>query len=214
MARVLVLCEYSGTVREAFAAKGHDAWSCDLLPTDIPGQHYMENFLSPGSEILNMEWDLVIAHPPCTYLSNSGVSHLYSKDGRTNGRRDIDLDRWQKMEEGAAFFKTILNLPYEKMCVENPIQHRFARDRIGTKYTQIVHPYMFGHMEQKATCLWLKGLPKLVETNNVKKQMLLLPDKERQRLHYLSPGPNRWKERSKTFQGLADCMADQWSDLI
>lgn len=205
--RVLVLCEFSGTVREAFRAKGHDAWSCDLLPTEIPGQHYMENFLSPGSEILNMGWDLVIAHPPCTYLANSGVCHLYIKQGE---HKYINLGRWQHMVDGAAFFKGILDLPYARICVENPIQHKHASELIGTKYTQIVQPWMFGHMEQKATCLWLKGLPKLQPTNNVKEAMLQLPKKERERLHYLSPGPDRWKERSRTYSGLAAAMADQW----
>ena len=164
----------------------------------------MENFLSPGSEILNMGWDLVIAHPPCTYLSNSGVCHLYNKD------KTVNRDRYANMLDGAAFFKTILDLPYEKICIENPIQHRYAREAIGTKYTQIVHPWMFGHMEQKATCLWLKGLPKLDATDNVKQQMLLLPKKDRERIHYISPGPDRWKERSRTFQGLANAMAEQW----
>ena len=193
--RVLVACEYSGIVRDAFIAHGHDAMSCDILPTDVPGPHYQGDV----RDVLGDGWDMVIAHPPCTYLSNSGVSWLYRKPGR-----------WGQMEDGAAFFKLFLDIDVPRIAVENPIMHKHAIALIGSKQSQVVQPWMFGHMEQKATCLWLKGLPPLVETNNVKKEMLKLPDNERQRIHYLPPGPNRWKERSKTFQGIASAMADQW----
>lgn len=194
--RVLVACEYSGTVREAFKRKGHEAWSCDLLPSDIEGNHYQ----GPVQEILAEPWDLLIAHPPCTYLANSGVSHLHK-----------DPSRWALLDEGAAFFKLFLDCKIPRKCVENPIMHKYARERIGWKRpAQIVQPWMFGHPEQKATCFWLDGLMPLRPTNNVKKQMLSLPNKDRQRLHYLSPSPDRWRERSKTFQGIADAMADQW----
>jgi len=194
--RVLVACEYSGAVREAFKRKGHEAWSCDLLPTDQPGLHYQ----GPVQDILGEQWDLLIAHPPCTYLANSGVSHLHK-----------DPARWQHLDEGAAFFKLFLDAKVPKKCIENPIMHKYARERIGGKNpTQIVQPWMFGHPESKATCLWLNGLMPLRETNNVREHMLTLPNKERQRLHWLPPGPDRWKERSKTFQGLADAMAEQW----
>ncbi len=186
--RVLVACEYSGTVRDAFLARGHDAISCDFLPTDKPGPHYQGDVLN----ILNDGWDLMIAHPSCTYLANSGVCHLHT-----------DPARWQLLDEGAAFFKTLLDAPIPKICVENPIMHKYAKERIdGVKQTQIIQPWMFGHTEQKATCLWLKNLPPLVPTDNVKDAMMLLPIKERQRLHYLPPSEDRWKIRSKTYDGI------------
>lgn len=193
--RVLVACEYSGTVRDAFIAKGHDAMSCDFLPTDKPGPHYRGDVL----DILGQGWDLMIAHPTCTYLTNAGVCHLHKDEGR-----------WGKMREGAEFFKLLLNAPIAKKAIENPIMHKYAVEIIGRRQDQVIQPWMFGHMEQKATCLWLEGLPKLVPTNDVKKQMMELPDNQRQRLHYLPPSPDRWKLRSTTFQGIADAMAEQW----
>ena len=194
--KVLVACEYSGRVRDAFIRKGHDAMSCDLLPTDASGPHHTGSVL----DVLDQGWDLMIAHPPCTYLTNSGVAWLHK-----------DASRWSLLEEGAAFFKTLLNAPIPKIAVENPIMHKYAKERIGgVKQSQVVQPWMFGHMEQKATCLWLKGLPNLVPTNNVREQMLLLPKNQRERLHYLPPSPDRWKLRSTTYQGIADAMADQW----
>jgi hypothetical protein len=193
--KVLVACEYSGIVREAFKAKGHDVWSCDLLPTEIPGNHHQGDIL----EIINDGWDLMIAHPPCTYLSNSGVCWLHK-----------DKTRWEKMGGGAMFFKNLLEANISKKAIENPVMHKYAKEIIGRKQTQIVQPWMFGHPESKATCLWLEGLPLLKETNNVKEEMLKLPDSQRQRLHYLPPSPDRWKERSRTFRGIADAMAEQW----
>lgn len=193
--KVLIACEYSGIVREAFNAKGHDAWSCDLLPTEIPGKHHQGDVF----EIINDGWDLMIAHPPCTYLSNSGVSWLHK-----------DKSRWAKMEAGAMFFKSLLEAKIGKKAIENPIMHKYAKEIIGCKQTQMVQPWMFGHPESKATCLWLEGLPLLKETNNVKEEMLKLPDSQRQRLHYLPPSPDRWKERSRTFKGIAEAMAEQW----
>ena len=194
--KVLVACEYSGTVRDSFLRAGHYAASCDLLPSDSSlGDHYEGNVM----ELLNHDWDLLIAHPPCTYLSNSGVSWLHK-----------DPSRWEKMREGAEFFKILLECKIPKKCVENPIQHKYAREIIGKKQTQIVQPWMFGHMEQKATGLWLENLPPLQQTNNVKEKMMTLPKKERERLHYLSPSQNRWKIRSTTFQGIAEAMAKQW----
>ena len=194
--RVLVACEYSGRVRDAFIAMGHDAMSCDLLPTEAGGPHYQGNVF----DLDLRKFDLMVAHPPCTYLTNSGVSWLHK-----------DPSRWAMLDDGAAFFKALLNAPVARIAVENPIMHKYAKDRIGgVRQSQVVQPWMFGHMEQKATCLWLKGLPLLKETNNVKAEMLRLPDRERQRLHYLSPGPDRWKERSRTYEGIAAAMADQW----
>ena len=197
--KVLVACEYSGRVRDAFIAKGHDAMSCDLLPTDSEGPHYQGDVF----DLDLSQFDLLIAHPPCTYLTNSGVTWLHKQP-----------ERWAKLDDGAAFFKALLEAPVSRIAVENPIMHKYAKERIGgVKQSQVVQPWMFGHMEQKATCLWLKGLPLLKETNNVKEAMMALPDNERQRLHYLPPSADRWKLRSTTYQGIADAMADQWSEL-
>ena len=193
--KVLVACEFSGTVRDAFLAKGHEAMSCDLLPTDVPGPHHEGDV----REVLNNGWDLLIAHPECTYMANSGVQHLHR-----------DITRWPKLFEGAGFFKELLDCPIPQKCIENPIPHKYAVQLIGGKYSQIVQPWMFGHPERKATCFWLDGLPRLKETNNVKQEMLLLPKSQQQRLHYLSPSPERWKLRSTTFKGIAEAMADQW----
>jgi len=196
--RVLVACEYSGTVRDAFIAKGHDAMSCDLLPTDALGPHYQGDVF----DIINDGWDLMIAHPPCTYLCNSGVSWLHK-----------DLKRWEKLIEGGVFFRNLIDAPIPKICIENPIQHKYAKLLIGYKQSQIVQPWMFGHPESKATGLWLKDLPPLQATDNVKAEMDALPANQRQRLHYLPPSKDRWKLRSKTFEGLAAAMADQWGGI-
>jgi hypothetical protein len=194
--KVLVACEFSGTVRDAFLKKGHDAVSCDILEGEGDGPHYQGDI----RDILYNGWDLIIAHPPCTYLANSGVSWLHK-----------DETRWPKLDEAAKFFNLFLNLPNQKICIENPIMHKYAKERIGNRnQSQVVQPWMFGHLEQKATCLWLRGLPLLKETKNVKKEMLALTPAERQKLHWLPPSPTRWKLRSKTYQGIADAMADQW----
>jgi hypothetical protein len=194
--RVLVACEYSGKVRDAFRARGHDAWSCDLLPSDTEGPH----IVGDARPLLGLGWDLLVAHPPCTYMTNSGVCWLHK-----------DPTRWAKLDDAAALFAAFLDAPVPRIAVENPIMHKYALERIGgRKQTQVIQPYMFGHMEQKATCLWLKGLPPLVETNNVKAGMMQLPDNVRQRLHYLPPSKDRWKLRSETYQGIADAMAAQW----
>ena len=196
MMRVLVACEYSGRVRDAFAKLGHEAMSVDLLPSDTPGNHYEGDVL----DVLYDGWDLLIAHPPCTYLANSGVSWLHK-----------DPARWGALDKAAEFFKKLLEAPVSKVCVENPIMHKYGKERIGgVKQSQVIQPYMFGHLEQKATCLWLNGLPQLTPTNNVKQKMLNLPNNLRQRLHYLPPSKDRWKLRSTTFQGIADAMASQW----
>ena len=194
--KVLIACEYSGTVRDSFIKKGHDTISCDLLPTDKSGQHYQGDVF----DIINDGFDLMIAHPPCTYLSNSGVQHLHK-----------DAKRWIDLFDGAEFFKQLLNSDIPKIAIENPIMHKYAKRLIGNvKQNQVVQPWMFGHLEQKATCLWLKGLPELQPTNNVKEEMRKLPKNKRERLHYLPPSKDRWKLRSTTYQGIADAMADQW----
>lgn len=189
--RVLIACEYSGAVRDAFLALGHDAMSCDLLPTDSPGPHYTGSVF----DILDDGWDLMVAHPPCTHLAVSGARHFAAK--RADGRQ----------QEGIDFFMRLVNAPIPKIAVENPV---CIMSSVYQKPTQTIQPWMFGHMEQKATCLWLKGLRPLVPTLNVKEEMMLLPRKERERIHLLPPGPNRWKERSKTFAGIASAMAGQW----
>jgi hypothetical protein len=210
--KILIACEESQVVCKAFRAKGHEAYSCDII--DCSGGHPEWHIkgdvqeVLDGDWVLNQPWDLIIAHPPCTYLCNSGVQHLWMKNAYGKTRRA--RLRWRKMESGARFFKALLDSDCDKIAVENPIPHKYAVGIIGCKYDQIIQPYMFGHMERKATCLWLKGLPHLAETNNVKEEMLKLPKREQQRLHYLPPSKDRAKLRSKTYQGIADAMADQW----
>lgn len=209
--RVLVACEYSGAVRDAFIRAGHDAMSCDLLPTDSPGPHYQGDV----RDLLGDGWDLLIAHPPCTYLCNSGVRWL--TDGYTAGaatKMQRALDRWPDMVEAAVFFRELLDAPIPRVAVENPVMHGHAAKIIGARQTQVIQPWMFGHPETKATGLWLRGLPPLRETNNVRDVMLTLPPKERNRIHYATPGPDRWKLRSTTFSGIAAAMADQWGGAV
>lgn len=190
--RVLVACEYSGTVRDAFIRKGHSAWSCDILPTDVPGPHYQCDV----REIIDNDWDLMIAHPPCTYLSVSGMHWT------TRGLRDPKLT-----EDALEFVRFLMNAPIPRIAIENPVSVISSRIR---KPDQIIQPWMFGHPETKATCLWLKGLEPLKETNNVKQEMMTLKKSQRSRIHYASPSPDRWKLRSTTFQGIANAMAEQW----
>ena len=192
---ILIACEESGTVRDSFIKKGHNAISCDILDTSSKGPHIKGDVLA----LLKYKWDMLIAHPPCTYLANSGVCHL--KDNPV---------RHEKMKQAVTFFHALLNCNIPKICIENPIPHKYGIDKT---YTQIIHPYMFGHAERKATCLWLKGLPMLTETNNVKEEMLLLPKNIQQRLHYLPPSPDRAKLRSKTYKGIADAFAAQWGNI-
>ena len=196
---VLIACEFSGIVRDAFINEGHNAMSCDLLFTEKPGPpHFTGNVL----DIINDGWDLMVAHPPCTYLANSGVKHLHT-----------DPSRWKKLDVAARFFKKLLNAKIPRICIENPVMHRYGKERIGrVRQSQLVQPWMFGHMEKKATCLWLKGLPLLKETDNVKSEMEKLPDNIQQKCFYMRPSIDRWKLRSTTYQGLADAMANQWSN--
>jgi len=196
--KVLVACEYSATVRDAFRALGHDAWSCDLLPTDgNPYWHIQGDALAIAH---GHNWDLMIAHPPCTYMTNAGVTWLHK-----------DPSRWDKLDEGAAFFKALWDAPIKRIAIENPVMHKYAKERIGgMQQTQTIQPYQFGHLEQKATCLWLKGLMPLRPTTDLKAETKALPDNQRQRLHYLPPSADRWKLRSTTFKGIASAMADQW----
>ena len=189
--KVLVACEYSGAVRDQFLAMGHDAMSCDLLPSDVPGPHHQGDVL----ELLGGGWDLMIAHPPCTDLAVSGAAHFAEKiaDGR--------------QQKALEFVRQLMSAPIAKIAIENPVSVISTKIR---KPDQIIHPWQFGHPEQKTTCLWLKGLRPLKPTKNVHQEMMALPKKERERLHYLSPGPERWKQRSKTFSGISAAMAAQW----
>ena len=208
MSRVLVACEFSGRVRDAFIAAGHDAMSCDLLPTESPGPHYQGDV----RDLLNEPWDLLIAHPPCTYLANSGVRWLYGGKGTTP-----DPERWYEMEQAAMFFAEFLLTAVPRVAVENPIMHRHGRDLIlGTQVIggpwatpdliQTIQPWQFGHGETKATQLWLRGLPPLEPTNIVPERV--------QRVHLMPPGPDRWKERSRTYEGIAAAMASQWGAIL
>ena len=193
--RVLIACEFSGIVTNAFRLKGHEAWSCDILPTDSnPDWHIQGDVLKQ----LDKNWDMMIAHPPCTYLCNSGVSWLHK-----------DESRWVELEKASEFFKTLLEYDIPKICVENPIPHKYGK---LPKYSQIVQPYEFGHPERKATCLWLKNLPKLKPTNNVKDEMLKLPKTQQQRIFYV-PIKDRAKNRSITFEGIAQAMVEQWGNV-
>ena len=184
--RVLVACEYSGTVRDAFVARGHDALSCDLLPTDKPGAHYKGDIRN----VLDYPWDLMIAHPPCTHIAVSGARHFPAK--REDGRQQDAID----------FFMMLVNANIPLIAIENPVS---IMSTVYRKPDQIIQPWQFGHGETKATCLWLKGLPKLIPTNVV--------EGRENRIHRMPPSPDRWKLRSKTFQGIADAMAAQWGDL-
>lgn len=202
--RVLVACEFSGIVRDAFIRRGHDAWSCDLLPSESnpfpspdKGPHFQNDALWVVEDPAYGEWDLMIAHPPCTYLANSGVRWLYKY------QNEKAPQRWQDMEKAAWFFKSLFNVErIPRIAIENPIPHRYAQ---LPAYSQIIQPWQFGHGETKATCLWLKNLPKLVPTDIV--------DGRTPRVHHASPGPDRWKERSRTLTGIADAFAQQWGSL-
>ena len=190
--KVLIACEYSGVVRDAFIKAGHDAMSCDIIPTDVEGPHYQGSVL----DILNDGWDLMIAHPPCTYISNAGARWLY-KGGNLN------LERMAKGMEAKEFFMALYNANIPKICVENPIPSKIYE--LPT-YSQSIQPYEFGHPFKKKTCLWLKGLPNLVPTNIVtERQSSKIPGN-----WFNKGGKDRQKNRAKTFQGIADAMAEQW----
>lgn len=180
--KVLVGCEYSGVVREAFRRRGHDAWSCDLLPTEVPGPHIQGDVL----EVLNDGWDIGIFHPPCTHLAVSGARWF--------------KDKKQEQAEALEFVRRLLDAPIDKICLENPISIISSHIR---KPDQIIQPWQFGHGETKATCLWLKNLPKLVPTDIVSGREA--------RVHKMPPSENRWKERSRTYRGIAEAMATQWA---
>ena len=252
--RILVACEYSGMVRDAFAARGWDAWSCDLLESERPGgQHYQGDV----RDILQDGWDAMVGHPDCTYLTNSGAKWLYeewTQEERfehvalyleANGMTETfnswtakqqakfikrigktlaghsprpDLERWRKLEEAAAFYRLLWeqdHIPY--IALENPVMHGHAIKRVGGRATQFVQPYEYGTPESKRTGLRLKNLPKLTPNEGWEEVLAYgktLPKKVFERVHNLPPSPTRWKERSRTFPGIAQAMADQWGPYI
>lgn len=191
--KVLIACEYSGRVRDAFIRRGHEAVSCDFIPTESPGPHYQGDVF----DIINDGWDIMIAHPPCTYLAVSGLH--WNK--RVPGRAELT-------EQALAFVKALMDAPVERIAIENPVSCISTRIR---KPDQVIQPWWFGEDASKKTCLWLKNLPLLVETNR-------LPGDEKTRRanqtasgqNRLAPSPDRWKERSRTYLGIAEAMADQW----
>ena len=184
--RVLVACEYSGRVRDAFIARGHDALSCDLLDTEAPGPHYKGDV----RDVIDLGWDLMICHPPCTHLAVSGARHFEAK--RASGVQ----------QEALAFVRYLLDAPIPRIALENPVSIISSQIR---KPDQVIQPWQFGHGETKATCLWLKRLPPLVPTDIV--------DGREPRVHRMAPSPDRWKERSRTYLGVAAAMAAQWGSL-
>ena len=189
--KVLVACEYSGVVRRAFARMGHAAVSCDLLPTDLPCEENETHYQAGMFDVFNSDtWDMVIAHPPCTHLSVSGARHFAAK--RADGRQQSAVD----------FFMRIAELPVKHLAIENPVCIMSTQWR---KPDQIIQPWQFGHGETKATCLWLKGLPLLTPTDIV--------DGREHRIHRMPPSPDRWKDRSRTYAGIAEAMAQQWGRI-
>ena len=181
--KVLVACEYSGRVRDAFTAKGHDAISCDLLETEVPGKHYQGDI----KDIIYDGFDLMIAHPPCTHLAVSGSRHFWRKE--------------KEQKEALDFVRFLMDAPIKRWCLENPVSIISSRIRPSD---QTIQPYMFGHGETKATCFWLKNLPLLKPTKYV--------EGREPKVWLEPPGPDRWKNRSRTYQGIANAMAEQWGD--
>jgi len=209
--KVLIACEFSGRVRDAFIKKGHNAISCDFEDTEIPGPHYKGNVI----ELLYEGWDLIIAHPPCTYLTNAqSWTHYHPSDKllERHLRRPHPKypHRKEKQLEAINFFKMLYRTPIGKICIENPVPMSILIDHIGP-YTQTIQPYMFGEDASKRTCLWLKGLPPLVPTCYIKKDKYANQTPSGQ--NKLGPSPERWKERSRTYQGIADAMAEQWGKV-
>jgi len=196
--KVLIACEFSGIVRDAFAKRGHDAWSCDLLPTEAPGNHYQGDII----DIVTDNWDLMIAHPPCTYLCVPGAHYLHNR-----------FERWNKLGKAVGFFMRLYETPISKICIENPVPNRYAK---LPKYSQIIHPWQFGHELSKRTCLWLKNLPKVEPTQIMQNRGERYTRTIRQQVKYGKSSNSKWyakatiQERSRTFQGIANAMAEQW----
>jgi len=184
--RVLVACEYSGRVREAFRRRGHDAWSCDLLESEDGSLFHIQG---DALEVIREGWDIMVAHPPCTHLAVSGARHFEEK--RADGRQ----------QDAVEFFLALARAPIPRIAIENPV---CVMSSLWREPDQTIQPWMFGHGETKATCLWLKGLPPLIPTRIVSGRY--------PRVHLMPPGPDRWKERSRTYEGIAEAMAQQWGE--
>lgn len=199
--KILIACEESQAICIEFRQLGFEAYSCDLQ--ECSGGHPEWHYQQDVTDLLLQKWDLVIAHPPCTRMANSGVMWLEKRN------------LWNDLDKATDFFNEFVKYGKQgnKIAIENPIPHKYAVERIG-KYSQVIQPYMFGHTERKATCLWLFGLQELKETNNVMAEMKKLPKNEQQRIHYLPPGKERAKLRSKTFPGIAKAIATQWGDYL
>jgi len=191
--RVLIACESSQVVTKAFRDLGFDAYSCDILPGEINKDWHIQKDIR---DVDLLDYDMVGSHLPCTFMCNSGVSWLHK-----------DETRWKELQKSNELFHYFWQSGVKHLYIENPIPHKYA---LLPKYSQIIQPYQFGHTERKATCLWLKNLPLLKESNNVKDEMDKLPKSQSQRIHYTSPGKDRWKVRSRTFTGIAEAMANQW----
>jgi len=212
---IVIGCEKSGVLSQAIALRGHTVISCDKKPSELWSIDQTDNlddiikhlkeqesvhFIGDVEELIyNISMDMIVAFPPCTYMCNTGVQHLFKEPGRL-----------EKMYEATRLFSRIRDHPCKKIAIENPIMPGYAKERIGVQQTQIIQPWMFGHMRRKATCLWLKGLPKLIETDNVFDEMLKLPIKEQKEIFYMSKSKNRSDKRSRLFQGIGDAMANQW----
>lgn len=215
--RVLIACEYTGTVRDAFLEEGFDAWSCDLMPSLTRSNRHIQGDVRA---VMNEGWDLMaVMHPPCTRLCNSGVRWLKEPPTKVD-RSDYTEEEieaykimsreerlefmWKKLDEGAELFSDLWNAPIDRIAVENPVMHRYAKERIRNyeEFSQSVQPWQFGHPEIKRTCFWLRELPPLIPTNIV--------EGRNNRVHAASKSPDRWKERSKFFPGIARAMAQQW----
>jgi hypothetical protein len=215
--RVLVACEFSGIVRDAFVAAGHEAVSCDLLDSETPGSHYKGDVRKIVR--LSDEWDLMIAHPPCTFLALSGVRWLVKGTGARNG---INRKRWAQMDAAADFFRELIEAPIPQIAIENPRMHGYANREIfgrdGRKPDQIIQPWQFGHPEWKTTCLWLTGLSPLQHTNVVDPDPTVgggkRPGRVSSRIHRMGPSDNRQRERSRSYPGIAAAMAAQWGNQV
>lgn len=203
--KILIACEHSGTVKQEFQKKGHDVTSCDLKPCEVDSSTHHQGDVIP---LLDQDWDMIIAHPTCTYLTNSGVSWLY-KDSKTMTKEQ----RWKELDDAAEFFSLFLNAKCPKICVENPVMHKHAKSRIKNFFpaSQVVQPWHHGEPFFKGTCLWLKGIPLLEDTNRLTPPKYGTEDyKKWSKLHLLPPGPKRAETRSRTFLGIAQAMANQW----
>lgn len=199
--KILIACEFSGRVREAFRKRGFNAWSCDILPAEDGSPYHIQDDVLNH---LNDGWDLMIAHPPCTYLANSGVRWLWE-----DSKYESAVIRWEKLCKATEFFKQLfLYNNISHIAVENPIPHKYALAMIGVKYSQIIQPYQFGEPFSKATCLWLRNLPPLKSTKIIPKEQV------KQQVWKEPPSPDRWKNRSRTYRGIAEAMAEQWGNII